>query len=188
MDSEHREFKKLKRGRFGVKIIAGSFLITGGLLFAIFLMAYLDPEVTIKVNDVPTNSPNAKFQAVLFSSVFVLLGIAGLLLPKRLLNRMLIARTSLMSTGGENFFQKLYRLLNEYPIRSCIFFAAFTAFAFGRHFYEKFAGSDDGLSIVLEFVFLLGFATTFYYFGSKFILWFVLKAGGFGLSGNKTDP
>jgi hypothetical protein len=187
MDSEHREFKKLKRDRFGVKMIAGSFLIVGSLLFVTFLMAYLDPEATIKVNDVPTTSPKAKLQGVLFSSVFVLLGVAGLLLPERLLNRMLIARTSLMSTVGENFLQKIYRLLSEYPFRSCAVFAAFTTFAFGRHFYEKLVGTDDKSSVVLEFIFVLGFATTFYYFGSKFVLWFVLKAGGFGLRGNQHD-
>ena len=187
MGSEHREFKKLKRDRFGVKMIAGSFLIVGGLLFVTFLMAYLDPEATIKVNDVPTTSPKAKLQGVLFSSVFVLLGIAGLFLPKRLLNRMLIARTSLMSTGGENFFQKIYRLLGEYPFRSCVVFAAFSTFAFGRHFYGELVESNEKLPVILEFIFVLCVATTFYYFGSRFVLWFVLKAGGFGLRGNQTD-
>ena len=187
MDSMHREFKKLERDRFGIRMIAGSFLIVGGLIFVTFLMAYLDPEATIKVNDIPTTSPTAKLQGVLFSSVFVLLGVAGLLLPKHLLNRMLIARTSLMSPGGENLFQKFYRLLGEYPLRSCVAFAAFSTFAFGGHFYDEFIGSDEKLPVVREFAFVIGFATAAYYFGSRFVLWFVLKAGGFGLRGKGRD-
>jgi hypothetical protein len=92
-----------------------------------------------------------------------------------------------MSTGGENLFQRIYRLLGEYPFRSCVVFAAFSTFAFGRHFYGEFVESSDKLPVILEFIFVLGFATMFYYFGSRLILWFVLKAGGFGLRGNRPD-
>jgi hypothetical protein len=66
VDSEHKEFKELRRDRFGVKMISASFLLVGGILFATFLVAYLDPDATMKVNDVPTTSPKAKLQAVIF--------------------------------------------------------------------------------------------------------------------------
>ncbi len=187
MDSEHREFKKLKRDRFGVKMIAGSFLIVGGLLLVTFLMAYLDPDATIKVNDVPTTSPKAKLQAVIFSSFFVLMGIAGLLLPKRLLNRMLIARASLMPSTGENLLQKQYRLMNDHPVAFCSFFAIFMLIAIGGNFFEKIVDGESISSVIPEFLFVLGFGTAFFYFGFKFMAWIMLKMGGHSLRGNQRD-
>lgn len=187
MASEHQEFKKLRRDRFGVKMISASFLLIGSMLFATFLMAYLDPDATIKVNDVPTTSPKAKLQAVIFSSFFVLMGIAGLLLPKRLLNRMLIARASLMLSTGENLLQKQYRLMSDHPVPFCSFFAIFMLIAIGGDFFEKIIDGESISSVIPEFLFVLGFGTASFYFGFKFSAWIMLKMRGHSLRGNQRD-
>jgi hypothetical protein len=187
VDPEHKEFKRLKRERRGVKMMSASFLIIGGMLFVTFLLAYLDPDATINVNDVPTTSSKAKLQAVIFSSFFVLVGVAGLLLPKRPLNRMLIARASLMPSTGENLLQKQYRLMSDHPVIFCSFFAVFMLFATSRDFLEKIDGGESFSSAIPEFLFVLGFGTAFFYFGFKFMAWMMLKMGGHSLRGSQSD-
>ena len=187
VDSEHKAFKKLRRDRFGVKMMFASFLLIGGMLFAASLMAYLDPDATIKVNDVPTNSPKAKLQAVIFSSFFVLMGIAGLLTPKRLLNRMLIARASLISSAGENLLQKQYRLMSDHPVAFCSFFAFFILIGIGGDFLEKIIDGESISSVISEFLFVLGFGTAFFYFSFKFMAWMMLKMLGQSLRADQRD-
>lgn len=168
-------------------MIAGSFLLIGGMLLAFFLLAYLDPDATIVVNDVPTNSPGAKLQAVIFSSFFVLIGVAGLLLPKSLLNRMLIAHASLMQSTGESLLQKQYRLMRDHPVVFCSIFAVFMLFATGKEFYIDVREGERVSSVLPEFLLVLTFGTAFFYFFFRFSAWFMLKMGGHSIEGNRRD-
>jgi hypothetical protein len=187
VNSEHKEFKKLKRGRFGIKTTSVVFLVIGGMMFAVFLMAYLDPEATINVNGEPTTSPKAKLQALVFTSFFVLIGVAGLLAPKNLLNRMIVARESFMPSSVENLLQKQYRLMNDHPLVICSLFAIFMLFATGRDFLRKVDDGEKISAILPEFLFVFGFGVAFFYFGFKLMVWIMLKMGGYEIRPERND-
>jgi hypothetical protein len=60
----------------------------------------LDPEGTITYNGVPTNEYSAKLDAVIFVSLFVVMGLLAALSPKRWLNKLFVAKMSLKSAIG----------------------------------------------------------------------------------------
>lgn len=178
MNTTHKVFKKLRRDRFGVRISCLSFLLIGGVLFTMSLLSWLDPEATIVVNNEPTNSPTAKLQAIILTSFSTLVGLVGLMLPKRLLNRILIARASLFSSTGESLTQKQYRWFCDYPVAVSGFFALFMLVATGGNMIEKIASGNSISSLLPEFLIIVGIGTAFFYFFFRFAIWMSLKFSG----------
>lgn len=150
-------------------MMGGWFALIGGFFLVNMLMIYFDPEATIVVNDVPTTSPQAKLRAIFLSSFFLLIGLATLLLPKRMMNRIIIAQESMLPSKEESFTQKLYRVLRDRPLKSYMVIVVIALLLFGIELIQNCGNEDRSISLYVLAIFI-GFASYFIYFFFRFSL------------------
>jgi hypothetical protein len=74
--------------RRGYRIIGWWFIAIGGFMLLITLRLYMDPNGEITYNGVATTSPDLKLNAVLFTSMFPIIGAVLAFLPKRLFRKL----------------------------------------------------------------------------------------------------
>jgi uncharacterized membrane protein len=86
----HRVFKRLRKKRFGYRLIGWWLFFCGFILLYSSVSLLLDPESEILLNGVPTKSMEVKRNAVLFTIIFPIIGGLLAFIPKRRLNKLLI--------------------------------------------------------------------------------------------------
>jgi hypothetical protein len=90
---KNRAFGKLRKKRVGYRIMGWWFLIQGVFMSIIFGNLMLDPEGVITYNGVETTSFEVKRNAFLFTTIFPIIGVGFVLIPKRKLNKLLFWQT-----------------------------------------------------------------------------------------------
>ncbi|WP_371185490.1 hypothetical protein [Thalassotalea maritima] len=89
--------KAMRRFRKGMRFTGMWFVIIGGFMFYQFLGFYLDPDASIVYNGVPTNDESIKFNALIFVSFFVIMGLFFTFASSKILNKLFILKMSLKS-------------------------------------------------------------------------------------------
>lgn len=87
---KHRVFGKLRKKRFGYRLVGWWFIAIGGFLCFTFGNLMLDPEGVINYNGVDTTSYEIKRNAFLFTAMFPIIGAIVAFFPKRRLTKLLI--------------------------------------------------------------------------------------------------
>jgi hypothetical protein len=90
------QFAKMKRFRRLWRATAVLFISTGGILSIVGVYLLVAPEAVIVYNGIPTTERGPKLFFTLFSAVFVVLGVASSLVPRRWLDRMFVWRQSVL--------------------------------------------------------------------------------------------
>lgn len=91
------QLKKMKRHRRLYRLMGFTWAVVGIFLLAGFLPLLFDPSSTINYNGAPTSDIGPKVSAVVFASAFVVAGLAFLLIPARMLDRLFVWRQSARS-------------------------------------------------------------------------------------------
>ncbi|MBC3765694.1 hypothetical protein [Neptunicella marina] len=94
------QLKAMRRFRKGSRFVGIWFVLIGGFMFYQFLGIYLNPEATILYNGVPTSDESIKLNALIFISLFVVLGVFFTLAPSKILNKLFVLKLSFKSAFG----------------------------------------------------------------------------------------
>jgi hypothetical protein len=90
----------MNRFRAGMRFVGWWFIILGGSIIYQFTMLLLDPETTITHNGAPTSEYSVKLNAVVFISLFVVIGLFAACSPKRWLSKLFAILMGLKSAVG----------------------------------------------------------------------------------------
>jgi hypothetical protein len=92
------QLKRMKRHRGLYRFMGFTWVLVGSLLLVGFLPLVFDASSTIEYNGVLTTDIGPKISAAVFSAAFVAAGLAFLLVPARMLDRLFLWRQSAWSS------------------------------------------------------------------------------------------
>lgn len=189
-----KDQRKAKRGRIMTRLVGAWFTLIGGIIFVAMLRTYLDPTATILVNGVPTTDPETKLFAVIFASIFVVIGVVLLLLPDRILDKGMRDDSGESSTDDESKALASYLAFRDQPISSYLNMVVLTLFLYGVNLVSQVVEKgidtfvsdvsaqirEDGIAAsILDMFYVIGIGALFFYFCMRLFTWVSLKLNGY---------
>jgi hypothetical protein len=92
-----RQLTRMRRQRRGFRFMGVMWALFGGIMTISFIPIALDPNATFNYNGVPTAAVGAKLWALVFVAFFFIAGVCLMLLPVRMLNRLILWEQSAWS-------------------------------------------------------------------------------------------